>query len=55
MIMIDLVKPKYYIPVKGEYRYMVRNADLATNLGYSSENIILKCQNISVVWRFFFW
>ena len=36
------------MPVKGEYRYMVRNADLATNLGYSSENIILK-QNGDIV------
>ena len=48
MIMLDLLKPKYYMPVKGEYRYMVRNADLATNLGYSSENIILK-QNGDIV------
>jgi len=42
MLMIDLLKPKYYIPVKGEYRYMVGNADLATNLGYKPEQIFLK-------------
>ncbi len=42
MLMISLLKPKYYIPVKGEYRYMVGNADLASNLGYNSDNIILK-------------
>lgn len=47
-MMISLFRPKYYMPVKGEYRYMVRNADLATNLGYSSENIILK-QNGDIV------
>ena len=42
MLMIDLLKPKYYMPVEGEYRYMVNNANLASNLGISSNNIILK-------------
>lgn len=48
MIMMDLLKPKYYIPVKGEYRYMVGNADLASNLGINKENILLK-QNGDVI------
>lgn len=48
MLMIKLIKPKYYMPVKGEYRYMVNNANLASRLGISSENIILK-QNGEVV------
>lgn len=42
MLMIDLLKPKYYMPVEGEYRYMVNNAALANELGVSNENIILK-------------
>ena len=42
MIMLNLVKPKYYMPVKGEYRLMVNNADLANSLGMSPNNIILK-------------
>ena len=42
MLMIDLLKPKYYMPVEGEYRYMVNNANLANSLGIPSENIILK-------------
>lgn len=42
MLMIDLLKPKYYMPVEGEYRYMVNNAMLANELGVSNENIILK-------------
>lgn len=42
MIMISLLKPKYFIPVKAEYRYMVGNANLATDLGYKKDNIILK-------------
>ena len=42
MLMIDLLKPKYYMPVEGEYRYMVNNANLANKLGITDENIILK-------------
>lgn len=42
MIMISLLKPKYFVPVKGEYRYMVGNANLAENLGYNKDNILLK-------------
>lgn len=48
MQMIKLMQPKYYMPVKGEYRYMVGNADLANSLGIPSENIILK-QNGEIV------
>ncbi len=48
MIMIDLLKPKYYIPVKGEYRYMVNNANIASELNIPKENIILK-QNGDVI------
>ena len=46
--MIDLVKPKYYIPVKGEYRYMVNNANIAASLNIPEDNIILK-QNGDVI------
>lgn len=48
MIMIDLLKPKYYMPVKGEYRYMVNNANIASELNIPKENILLK-QNGDVV------
>ena len=48
MIMIKLVNPKYYIPVKGEYRHMVNNANVATELNMPAENIILK-QNGDVI------
>ena len=48
MLMIKLINPKYYMPVKGEYRYMVNNANLASALGMPAENILLK-QNGDVV------
>ena len=48
MIMLNLLKPKYYMPVKGEYRLMVNNADIADALGYPAVNILLK-QNGDVI------
>lgn len=48
MLMIRLMNPTYYMPVKGEYRFMVGNANLASNLGIPAENILLK-QNGDVV------
>lgn len=48
MLMIKLLNPKYYMPVKGEYRYMVGNANIASLLNIPSENIVLK-QNGDVV------
>ena len=48
MLMINLMNPKYYFPVKGEYRHQVMNADIASEIGIPKENIILK-QNGDVV------
>jgi len=42
MMMIDLMKPKYYFPIKGEYRFQVANAALAEKVGIKPDNIILK-------------
>jgi ribonuclease J len=42
MLMLDLMNPKYYMPVKGEYRNMYANAEVASDLGMKKENIILK-------------
>jgi len=48
MMLINLMKPKYYFPIKGEYRYQMANADLASSLGIPSDHILLK-QNGDVV------
>ena len=42
MLMINLMNPKYYFPVKGEYRHQVMNAEIAEEVGIPKENIILK-------------
>ena len=42
MLIIKLFNPKYYMPIKGEYRYMVGNANLAEAVGVNKNNIILK-------------
>ncbi|MEG2322117.1 MAG: ribonuclease J [Bacilli bacterium] len=41
MLMIDLMQPKYYFPVIGEYRHQVANSDVAKQIGLKEENIIL--------------
>ncbi|HIW17557.1 MAG TPA: ribonuclease J [Candidatus Faecalicoccus intestinipullorum] len=40
-MMIFLTKPKYYIPVKGEYRHLYMNSQIAMEMGYSPSQIIL--------------
>ena len=42
MLMINLMNPKYYFPVKGEYRNQYNNGEIAEELGIPKENIILK-------------
>lgn len=40
-LMINLIKPKYFIPVHGEYRHLAQHARLAVDLGIESENVII--------------
>ena len=42
MTMINLMNPKYYFPIRGEYRCEVENATLAEQAGIPKENIIVK-------------
>lgn len=42
MMMINLMNPKYYFPVIGEYRHQVANAEVATKVGMNADNILLK-------------
>ena len=40
-LMLTLVKPKYFIPVHGEYRQLIAHAETAKLLGIPNENIFL--------------
>ncbi len=42
LLMLDLMKPKYYFPVIGEYRHQCANSELAKQVGLKEENILLK-------------
>lgn len=48
MMMINLMNPKYYFPIKGEYKEQYMNADIASHCGIKKENILLK-QNGDIV------
>lgn len=40
-LMLSLVKPKYFMPVHGEYRHLVKHKKLAVEMGLKDENIFL--------------
>lgn len=40
-LMMNLVKPKYFIPIQGEYRNLAAHADLANELGLPYEQIFI--------------
>ena len=42
MLMIKMLKPKYYFPVKGEYRFQWKNKEAAMEAGIAESNILLK-------------
>lgn len=42
MLMIDLMQPKYYMPVIGEYRHQVANASVAKEVGMDDDHILLR-------------
>jgi ribonuclease J len=40
-LMLNLVRPKYFIPVHGEYRHLVYHSQLAEKVGIPGENVFL--------------
>lgn len=40
-MMLYLIKPKYYLPVKGQYSSLINNADIAVEMGYTPDKIII--------------
>ena len=47
-LMIGLVKPKFFIPVHGEYRMLVKHAETAKLMGVNPKNIVI-AENGSVI------
>lgn len=47
-IMHNLIRPKFFMPVHGEYRHLVKHARLAESLGMDRKNIMI-AENGSVV------
>lgn len=39
-LMINMVKPEYFVPVHGEFRHLIRHAKLAEEAGVKKENIL---------------
>ena len=40
-MMLYLIRPKYYLPIKGDYSNLVSNADIAVDMGYTPDKIII--------------
>lgn len=40
-MMMGIVKPKYFIPVHGERKHLMKHAELALSMGIPSENILI--------------
>ncbi len=40
-LIINLVKPQYFLPVHGEYKHLRRHAETAVNMGIKAENIYI--------------
>jgi ribonuclease J len=40
-IMLNLIRPKYFIPVHGEFRMLKKHGDIAVDMGVKKENILI--------------
>jgi ribonuclease J len=40
-MMLNLVKPKYFVPIHGEYRHLVQHARLAQEMGVPNGNVLI--------------
>src|ERR1700737_703223 len=41
-LMINLVRPKFFVPVHGDYRHLKRHAEMAANMGIVEKTIMLE-------------
>lgn len=47
-LMHNLVRPKFFVPVHGEFRHLIKHAQLAESLGMPKENVVIG-ENGSVI------
>jgi len=40
-IMLSLTRPRYFIPVHGEYRHLIKHGELARNMGIPDERVLI--------------
>jgi len=40
-LMLNLTRPRYFVPIHGEYRHLVRHAALATEIGLAAEDCFI--------------
>ena len=40
-LMLALTKPRYFIPVHGEYKHLKKHSDLAIQMGMAEENVVI--------------
>ena len=40
-MMLYMIKPKYYLPIMGQYSSLVSNAEVATKMGYTPDKIVI--------------
>ncbi len=51
-MMLSLVKPRFFVPVHGEYRHLVAHADLAVSVGVPPENaFVLEDGEVLALWE----
>jgi ribonuclease J len=46
---LNLVKPKYFVPVHGEYRHLVKHAQLARSMGWSEDRALVLSNGMPLV------
>ena len=47
-LMLGIVKPRYFIPVHGEQKHLLKHAQLAQQMGIPSENVVIADNGIQV-------
>ncbi len=50
-MMLQLIKPKYYIPVKGDFRQLTINGRIAESIGYDPNHVIIMDNGEQVVFE----